>query len=242
MNPGETNASEGTFEEAIGYRFRDGALAELALAHPSFSHEADGTRGNERLEFLGDAVLDLAIGELLFHSHPDWREGELTRSRAALVNQRSLADMARRLGLDRFVKLGRTEQRTAGERKNSVLANCFEAVVGAIYLDGGLAPVTEWVARVFGEAVTSSGKAPRRDAKTLFQEWAHARFRTTPTYRTIRDSGADGDEERFSVEVLIGKEIWGTGTGRSKRSAESRAASAATVRGSTLDAEDEADG
>jgi len=158
------------------------------------------------------------------------------------VNQRALADLARRIGLDRFVKLGRTEQRTAGERKNSVLANCLEAVVGAIYLDPGLATVTDWVARVFGEAVTSAAVPPRRDAKTLFQEWTHARFRTTPTYRTVEDSGRDGDDERFRVEVLVGKEVWGSGSGRSKQTAESRAAGEAAERAFALDAERESDG
>lgn len=235
MSADRVSPSEESFDGAVGYVFRNAALAELALSHPSFAHESDGSRGNERLEFLGDAVLDLAVGELLFRAHPDWNEGDLTRSRAALVNQRSLADRARRIGLDRFVKLGRTEQRTGGEKKNSVLANCLEAVAGAIYLDGGLDAVIEWVATIFGDAVASGGEPERRDSKTMFQEWAHARFRQTPSYRTVRDSGTDNDENRFGVEVIIGNEVWGAGEGRSKRIAEGRAAVAALERGAELD-------
>jgi ribonuclease-3 len=241
MSADRTQPGEESFEAAVGHVFGNPALAELALSHPSYAHELDGSRGNERLEFLGDAVLDLAVGELLFHAHPDWSEGDLTRSRAALVNQRSLADCARGIGLDRFVKLGRTEQRTAGEQKNSVLANCLEAVAGAIYLDAGPEAVLDWVRQVFGDAVAGGGEPERRDAKTMFQEWGHARFRRTPSYRTVRDSGTDNAEERFSVEVLIGDEVWGTGVGRSKRIAEGRAAAAALERGETLDGGEESD-
>jgi ribonuclease-3 len=235
MSDDRNPTQDASFEEAVGHAFRDPALAELALSHPSFAHETDGTRGNERLEFLGDAVLDLAVAQLLFHAHPDWSEGDLTRSRAGLVNQRSLADCARRIGLDRYVKLGKTEQRTAGEQKNSVLANCLEAVAGAIYLDAGLAVAIEWVGRIFGDAVTGAVEPERRDPKTMFQEWAHARFRLTPSYRTVADSGTNNDEKRFCVEVLVGSEIWGAGVGRSKRIAEGSAAAAAMKRGEALD-------
>jgi ribonuclease-3 len=223
------------FAEALGYTFRDRALGELALSHPSYAHEIDGSRGNERLEFLGDAVLDLAIAELLFNAHPDWNEGDLTRSRAALVNQRFLAELARTLGLDRHVKLGRTERRTSGEQKGSVLANCLEAVIGAMYLDSGLTTVVAWVERTFGDRVTGDGAPQRRDAKTMFQEWAHSRFQATPIYRTTGDSGMNNDDERFSVEVVIGGEVWGSGAGRSKRVAERRAAAAALERSTVAD-------
>ncbi|MFQ5416943.1 MAG: ribonuclease III [Myxococcota bacterium] len=213
------------------HRFEDASLAELALSHPSHSHEVDGTRGNERLEFLGDAVLDLAVADLLYRAHPDWSEGDLTRARAGLVNQRALAESARALKLDRLVRLGRTERRTGGHRKDSVLANCLEAVLGAIYLDGGLAPVVAWAERTFGDVISRAAVPERRDAKTQFQEWAHAQFQTTPQYRTVRDSGTDNDERRFTVEVLIGSEVWGEGVGRSKRTAERAAAAQAVKRG-----------
>jgi ribonuclease-3 len=227
--PGEALA------RVLGYAFRNPALAELALSHPSYAHEADGSRGNERLEFLGDAVLGLAVAELFFQARPEWSEGELTRARAGLVNQQALAERARAIGLDRFIKLGRTERRTEGQRKDSVLANCLEAVIGAIYLDGGLLPVTALVERMFAEAVAQGSAPQRRDAKTMFQEWTHARFQTTPRYRMVRDSGTDNDEERFTVEVVVGEEVWGTGMGRSKRVAERAAAEAALERGTARD-------
>jgi ribonuclease-3 len=231
----DSNAPAEALARVLGYAFRDPALAELALSHPSYAHEIDGSRGNERLEFLGDAVLGLAVAEFFYRARPEWSEGELTRARAGLVNQQALAERARAIGLDRFIKLGRTERRTEGQRKDSVLANCLEAVIGAIYLDGGLLPVTALVERMFAEAV-AQGRAPqRRDAKTTFQEWTHARFQSTPRYRTVRDSGTDNDEERFTVEVVVGDEVWGTGTGRSKRVAERAAAEAALERGMASD-------
>jgi ribonuclease-3 len=221
--------------QVLGYAFRNPELAERALSHPSYAHEADGSRGNERLEFLGDAVLDLVVAEFFFRVHPDWNEGDLTRARAGLVNQGALAERARAIGLDRFVKLGRTERRTEGQRKDSVLANCLEAVFGAVYLDGGLSPVVAMVERIFAEAVAQESAPQRRDAKTTFQEWTHARFQTTPRYRTVRDSGTEDHEERFTVEVVVGDEVWGTGRGRSKRVAERAAAAAALEHGAELD-------
>jgi ribonuclease-3 len=214
-------------EAALGYAFRDRLLLETALSHPSWSHEADGSRGNERLEHLGDAVLDLAVAHLLYRRHPEWPEGLLTRSRASLVNQRALASRARDLDLGRFLRLGRTEQRTGGARKDSVLANACEALFGAVYLDGGLGPALELAERLFGAAIAQPAG---RDAKTELQEWAHAALQTTPSYRTVGDSGTEDDPERFRVEVRIGGEAWGQGVGRSKRSAERAAARAALVK------------
>jgi ribonuclease-3 len=212
----------------VGHGFRDRGLAATALAHPSYAHELDGSRGNERLEFLGDAALDLVVAQLLYELHPEWSEGELTRARADLVNKDRLAERARALGLDRLVRLGRTEQRTGGRDKDSVLANCFEAVVGAVYVDAGLDAVVSLVRRCLGTVLIESGA--HRDAKTAFQEWSHARFRFTPRYRLLQDSGVDNDERRFTVEVKIRDEAWGTGVGRTKRAAEHAAAAAALVR------------
>jgi len=217
-------AEEEVLERALGYAFRDRALAATALSHPSHAHEADGSRGNERLEFLGDAVLDLVTARLLFEARPDWTEGELTRARAALVKKATLADRARALGLPELVRLGRTEQRTGGEQKDSILANALEAVIGAVYLDGGLEPVFDVVRRLFGDALEQEDAG--RDAKTALQEWAHAAQQQTPSYETVCDTGVENDEERFTVVVVVGGETFGRGVGRTKRAAERAAAEA----------------
>lgn len=220
----ENDAAAPSISAVLGYEFADRALLELALTHTSYSHQEDGGRGNERLEFLGDAVLDLAVSQILYEVHPEWDEGDLTRTRAGLVNQKSLAKRARNLELGRFVKLGRTETSSGGCDKDSILANCFEALTGAIYLDGGLAPVEDFVRRVYGSALARDAVRQRRDAKTEFQEWAHAQFQQTPRYQTVGDSGTDGDDARFAVEVSIGADVWGRGVGRSKRITEGAAA------------------
>jgi ribonuclease-3 len=214
-------------EARLEHRFADVGRLETALRHASLAAEVGSGDSNERLEFLGDAVVGLVVAQLLFEAHPDWDEGDLTRARAALVNKRALAGCARDLGLGRFVRLGRTEQRSAGAEKDTILANVFEAVLGALYLDAGLPPVERLVRRVFGEAL-ARGAAP--DPKTEFQEWAHARFRATPSYRTAGDSGVETDDVRFAVEVWVGEECWGEGVGRSKQVAAEAAARSALER------------
>jgi ribonuclease-3 len=169
------------------------------------------------------------VAELLFASRPQWREGELTRARAALVNTRALAARARALELARYARLGRTERR-AGAEKDRVLANLFEALVGALYLDGGLECVRAFLSRVYAEALARGGPAPPRDPKTRLQEWAHARLGTTPAYRLLADSGVEDDERRFRVEVRLGDAPCGEGRARSKRAAERAAAEAALTR------------
>ena len=227
--PGASASAAAEIERRLGYAFRDAALLETALTHPSAAYEQDRGFGNERLEFLGDAVLDLAATQLLFAAHPGWREGDLTRARAAIVNTRSLARRARHLELGGLLRLGRTEQRSGGERKERVLANLFEAIVGAIYLDGGLAPVLGLVERIFGGEIASRALL-ERDPKTRFQEWAHAELRETPRYRLLVDTGVEEAEDRFSVAVEVVGESFGSGTGRSKRAAELAAATAALLR------------
>jgi ribonuclease-3 len=214
---------------AFGYEFCDRDRLLTALSHASYAHETRGDRnhGNERLEFLGDAVLSLVVGEALYLAHPEWREGQLTRARASLVHGGALADRAREIGLPGLVKLGRTEVRSGGAEKDSILANVFEAVIGALYLDGGLAPVQAYVARWFTGDAASALVA---DAKTSFQEWAHATLQATPSYHMLADSGIEDDAHRFTVEVRVAGVGWGSGTGRSKRLAERAAAAAALLR------------
>ncbi len=211
-------------ESALCHEFSDRDLLETALSHPSYAYETDGGRGNERLEYLGDAVLDLVIAEELYVAHPDWNEGELTRARSQLVNTKALAHRTRRLGFSSNLKLGKTELRTAGIEKDSILGNLFEALVGALYLDGGLPAVSRFVKDEFADGLASDAAEPGRDVKTRFQEWAHATRRCTPSYRTLSDSGVDDDPERFQVEVALENRVLATGLGRSKRLAERDAA------------------
>ncbi len=210
----------------LGHRFADRSLLETALSHPSYSYEREAGRSNERLEFLGDAVLDLVVSERLYRTNPNWTEGELTRARAALVNTEALAERSRKLGFVKFLRLGKTERRTGGVEKDSILGNLFEALVGAVYLDGGLPPVVRLIEAEFAEALVGGLPIPERDVKTRFQEWAHAVHRSTPTYHTLSDSGLDDDSERFHVEVLLGGSVVGEGRGRTKRLAERAAAEA----------------
>ena len=219
-------------EAALGHRFTDRALLETALVHASHAHESADVASNERLEFLGDAVLDLAVARLLFDAHPDWSEGELTRTRAGLVNRSALATCARQIGLGPHLRLGRTERTSSGAEKGTILADAFEAVLGALYLDAGIAPVVALVERLQGEAIH---REAQRDPKTLFQEWAHARLRETPSYETLRDSGVDDDAERFTVVVRVAGRVFGEGQGRSKRSAELAAARGALERSACFD-------
>lgn len=230
---GAVERPDAVLEERLGHVFGDLSLLGLALTHPSLSHEVDGTRGNERLEFLGDAVLDLVVGELLYEAHPAWPEGHLSRARAAVVNASALAARARALEVGGHIRLGRTEERSGGADKERILANVFEAIVGALYLDGGLEPVVSLVHREFGEALAEGDAVLERDAKTHFQEWAHRELTATPRYRLQLDSGVDDAEDRFRVSVEVDGEEWGTGSGRSKRAAEQEAAAMALAKAPT---------
>ncbi len=240
MTQGEEAAAEGVaspespveraaLERRLGHVFQQAALLEMALQHPSFAHEQSGTRGNERLEFLGDAVIDLAAAQLLFEAHPTWEEGHLSRARAALVNTSALARHARELDVPAHVRLGRTE-RKGGTEKDSILANVFEAVIGAMYLDAGLEPVLALARQLFAPALAPDSDAFAADPKTRFQEWTHAELRKTPRYVSIEDTGVENDDGRFAVEARIEGEVWGQGRGRTKRAAERAAAETALER------------
>lgn len=217
-------------EERLAYRFRNSELLETALSHASYASESDASGGNDRLEFLGDAVLDLVVSRCLYDSHQNWSEGELTRTRASLVKRESLASCARELGLGDEIHLGRGERLHGGAEKDTILADCLEAVLGALYLDGGLEPVEKLVRQMFGSLGEMGTQAVRRDPKTEFQEWVHARYRVTPSYSTVRDSGDENDENRFTVEVEVEGRVMGSGEGRSKRLAERTAARSALAR------------
>ncbi|TMF60776.1 MAG: ribonuclease III, partial [Chloroflexi bacterium] len=211
--------------EIAGYRFRDDALLLNALTHSSYLHEhtaeADA-RDFERLEFLGDAVVDLVVGEELFRRFPDATEGELTALRAALVSSAALADVGRRLGLPERARLGRGEEETGGRQRAGLAASLYESVVGAVYLEGGLDEARQVVRRTMGDAIAATATLTRRSPKAALQEWAQAERHPLPMYRTLSVTGPEHRRD-FVVEVAVAGNV-AQGTGPSKRAAEEAAA------------------
>jgi len=206
-------------ERALAYRFMRPELLRLAMTHPS---AAEGTDQHyERLEFLGDAVLDLAIADLLMRHFPDGKEGLLSRQRASIVNGRTLAAKAESIGLGKCLLLGKGEEKSGGRQKTSILAAGFEAVIGAIYTDSGLVQAQQVVERLFGDDI--GGPAVERDYKTELQEAAHRHFRAHPVYEVISESGPD-HAKRFITRIRIGSRQFGVGEGSSKKLAEQAAA------------------
>jgi ribonuclease-3 len=210
------------------YRFTDSRRLLEALTHRSFTHEnPGGSEGdNERLEFLGDAVLGLAAAGHLGDSFPEAREGELSRLRSSLVSQGALAAAAVRLGLGACLRLGRGEERSGGREKESILAGAAEALVGAVFLDGGWAPAYGLALRYFQGAAGAGDLQAAADAKTRLQEICQERKRMTPRYRLVEQRGPD-HQPLFTVAVLLDGEELALGRGASKKEAEQEAATAA---------------
>jgi ribonuclease III len=215
-------------ETRLGYVFRDRALADTALTHTSWRNEAPapGRADNERLEFLGDAVLALVVSDLLMRRLPDSAEGDLTRARAALVSEGGLARAAGALELGRFLFVGRGEERTGGRARPSILADALEALMGAIYLDGGLDAVAAVVARLFQPELTDVESHARLDYKSRLQERSQALWQTAPSYQVVAESGPDHDK-RFEVALSFAGREWARASGRSKKEAEQSAAAVA---------------
>ena len=214
-------------QRRLGYRFRRHSLLIEALTHKSYLNEAKktGELDNERLEFLGDAVLDLVVSEYLLAAFPDAAEGELSKLRAWLVSEKTLARAARRIGLGELLRLGRGEMKTQGHSKPSILADTLEAVFAGVYLDGGLDAAAASVKAVFSEELASCDRSllASGDFKTDLQELCQREFEMLPHYRTIRETGPD-HEKQFEVEILIRGERYGVGVGKSKKEAEQMAA------------------
>lgn len=210
-------------QQRLSHAFGDTALLEQALTHKSFANENRLAGHNERMEFLGDAVLNLAVSEQLMAARPQASEGELSRIRALIVSEPSLAAAAREIGLGAFLRLGRGEESSGGRDKDSLLANSFEALVAALYLDGGIAAAAAFIDRLFRAAVLAAGANGNADHKTAFQELCQERLRVFPEYRVVSESGPD-HQKQFTVELSVRGEVLGSGTGRSKKEAEQRAA------------------
>lgn len=220
-------------EEALGYRFRDPEILEGALIHRSYQSEHLELDDNERLEFLGDAVLGLTITDFLYTEFPEMSEGEMAKVRAAAVSREDLAAIAERVGLAAHLRLGRGEEITGGRNKASILSDALEAVIGAVYLDAGYEQASSCVARLWEEAVRHRAQRPGgADHKTRLQE-VLAATGLSPSYR-LEASGPD-HRKVFRAEVLVAGEVRGEGSGGSKREAEQEAARAALTRLTALD-------
>jgi ribonuclease-3 len=221
----------GEFQEQIGYSFRQLRLLELALTHPSVAHEQGlPIQTNQRLEFLGDAVLQLVLTRELYEKFPTFGEGPLTKARAKLVNRRSLADRARHLGLGRYLILSRGEENSGGRDRLSALADTFEALLGAVFLDGGFEAARDFTLRQFADSLSGLTVVPTLDnPKGELQEILQAVSPEAPHYHVVSVSGPDHDR-LFECTVHHKGEELARGRGKSKKSAESEAALAALTK------------
>lgn len=215
-------------EISLGYGFSDPVLLQKALVHSSFGFEQlDDAQNNETLEFLGDAVLDLIVTDMLFHRFPGIREGELTKIRSGLVRETTLAGIARSISLGDFIMLGKGEEASQGRKKASILASTFEALVGAIFLDRGYKKTLDIVSRHLTPLLPDTkGKILVEDTKSLLQEKLQEHFNRAPTYYPENEKGPD-HAKQFTVTVRFDGKVLGTGSGTSKKEAEQRAAAAA---------------
>jgi ribonuclease III len=213
-------------QQRIGYRFRDSGLLEHALTHRSRAAEdaSGGVADNESLEFLGDAVLGLVVADLLFHQYPSSTEGQKSKIKASVVSTASLARHAERIRLGEHLLLGRGEEKTGGRFKPALLADAYEAMIAAIYLDGGLGAAAAFLRRELGAAI-DAGVSPGQaaDCKSALQERLQALGQPLPEYRVSGEAGPD-HRKTFTVEVLVGGVVLGTATGRAKKDAEQDAA------------------
>jgi ribonuclease III len=217
------------FESKIGLKFKDKELLKRSLTHRSFLNENkdEELKNNERLEFLGDAVLELIISEYLFNTYPERAEGDLTSFRAAVVKTDSLAKISKQLGIGEFLLMSKGEEMTGGREKDYLLANTFEAIIGALYLDQGYEPVKEFLIKHLVPQISTIVKYRLDiDSKTKLQETTQTKFKTTPVYKVIKEKGPDHNKI-FTVAVMIKGKIYGEGEGITKQKAEDAAASQA---------------
>jgi len=211
-------------QQQIGYTFKHADLLEHALTHRSYANENRLSGHNERMEFLGDSVLNLVVSEQLMNALPNSSEGDLSRIRAAVVSEPSLAAVARKIGLGEYLLLGRGEEQTGGRDKDSLLADSLEALVASLYLDGGIGPAEAFITRFFEDTIRKAQAAGgTSDHKTEIQELCQERLKTLPEYTVVSESGPD-HQKQFDVELSVRGEVYGRGTGRSKKEAEQKAA------------------
>jgi ribonuclease III len=219
-------------QQRIGYSFSDRAVLIQGLTHKSFGHEflkekPIALRDNERLEFLGDSILDVVVSDILIETFPEAPEGQLSKMRASVVNEKTLAELARQLGIPEVLRLGKGETQTGGHMKPSILSSTFEALIAAIYLDGGFNAVYPVVRHLFAPLFSKDRMILSfNDHKTQLQETVQAQFRLTPTYHLLATNGPD-HAKTFEVEVRVGSRALARAAGNSKKDAEQAAARAA---------------
>lgn len=225
-----SGAAFALLEAAIGYRFKDRGLLEHALTHRSRVHEdaSGGVFDNESLEFLGDSILGFLIADMLFREFPQHNEGQKSKLRASIVSAASLARLGEKIDLGSYLILGRGEEKTGGRRKQALIADSYEALIAAVYLDGGIEPVRAFVERQFRELIAEARErgaeaAFTEDYKSALQEWLQSRDRGLPVYRLTAEIGP-AHRRRFEVEVLVGGEPVARAEGKSKKEAAQAAA------------------
>lgn len=214
------------FQRLIRYRFRNNNLLNQALTHRSYAYEHPGTKvaDNERLEFLGDAILGLAISNYIYEHFPNYQEGDMTQLKSTLVSRNTLANLARKLGIGKPLLLGKGEAAGGGAEQPSNLVGAFEAIIGAIYLDGGFKRAYKFIGSQFKDELKKAlENGAKKDYKTILQEYTLKRYKLTPSYSVISEAGPE-HEKHFEVAVFFGNEIRGKGKGKNKKSAEQDAA------------------
>ena len=214
------------FEKNIGISFKDRSLLKQAFIHRSYINENRNLKleHNERLEFLGDAVLELVVTDYLYHKYPQKPEGELTSFRSSLVNSNTLAEVAKRLDINNFLLLSRGESKDTGRARQFILANALEAVIGSIYLDQGYNAARDFISKYIFDLIDAIvEKGTFIDAKSLFQEKAQEKVSITPLYKTLKEDGPDHDKH-FTVGVFLDNDLVVEGLGKSKQEAEQEAA------------------
>lgn len=214
------------FQTLIGLRFNKPELLQEALTHRSYlnEHDDEALRDNERLEFLGDSILDYLVTHMLFSRYPDMAEGELTRLRAALVRTETLAEVAGAIRIGEALRMGRGEESSGGRQRRNIRCDAFEALLGALYLDQGLDAVKQFALPLLLPRVDYIlAEGLHWDARSMLQEWSQAVHGLTPVYRVVDSSGPDHDKD-FRVEVVIGERVFGAGSGKSKQMAAQAAA------------------
>ncbi len=215
----------GELSKVLAYDFKDKNLIKTAITHTSFANEARGrVDHNERLEFLGDSVLSLSVSEFIYKTYPKLPEGSMTKLRAGVVSEFTLAKIAKSMGLGKYLRLGKGEQINGGRHRDSILADAFEAIIAAIYLDGGLEPAKEFVIRQLADSIKSLSKSDGSwDSKTLLQELLQVSNKADIRYEIIAEDGPDHNKS-FTAQISNNGKIIGTGQGKSKKEAEQMAA------------------